>query len=411
MTVEYGSLPFAEALAFFRAKLNLPTEKWDDLMGAAHDRAFVVAGAMQADLLADLKAAVDKAIDEGTTIETFRKDFRQIVAQRGWTGWTGQGTKAGEAWRTRVIYDTNLFASYSSGRLQQMQAVAKSRPYWRYRHSPASTDPRKEHLAWDGLILKHDDPFWAAHTPPNGFGCKCFIETLAERDMKKEGLEITPEGKIPFNGKDPKTGLPQGVGKGWDYQPGANRTTPLYDLIARKLPNLPAPLGAAMWKNLKDAVTMEHQLAWWNTLNEWLKSGKQASRLAVVGAIDPATLAWLDSVKSIQPLTSEIAVPDSLILGPKQRRHASDGNALTEAEWRKLPEMLANPERILFDTRSGKLLYVYPAGGTDKAKLAVEFDYQRSRKQQTTNAVVSAFKTQQADIDGMIKGGIWETVK
>lgn len=411
MTVEYGSLPFAEALAFFRAKLNLPTEKWDDLMGAAHDRAFVVAGAMQADLLADLKAAVDKAIDEGTTIENFRKDFRQIVAQRGWTGWTGQGTKAGEAWRTRVIYDTNLFTSYSAGRLKQMKAAAKVRPYWRYRHSPASTDPRKEHLAWDGVILKHDDPWFVAHTPPNGFGCKCFIETLAERDMKKEGLTETPEGKIPFNGKDPKTGLPQGVGKGWDYQPGANRTTPLYDLIARKLPNLPAPLGAAMWKNLKDAVTMEHQLAWWNTLDEWLKSGKQASRLAVVGAIDPATLAWLDSVKSIQPLTAEIAVPDSLILGPKQRRHASDGNALTEAEWRKLPEMLANPERILFDTRSGKLLYVYPAGGTDKAKLAVEFDYQRSRKQQTTNAVVSAFKTQQTDIDGMIKGGIWETVK
>lgn len=411
MAVNYGSLPFLEALAFFRAKLNLPTEKWDDLMGAAHDRAFVVAGAMQADLLADLKAAVDKAIADGATIEQFRRDFSQIVAQRGWTGWTGQGTKAGEAWRTRVIYDTNLFTSYSAGRFKQMKDAAKVRPYWRYRHSPASTDPRKEHLAWDGVILKHDDPWFVAHTPPNGFGCKCFIETLAERDMKKEGLMETPEGKIPFNGKDPKTGLPQGVGKGWDYQPGANRTTPLYDLIARKLPNLPAPLGAAMWKNLKDAVTMEHQLAWWNTLDEWLKSGTQASRLAVVGAIDPATLAWLDSVKSIQPLTSEIAVPDSLILGPKQRRHASDGNALTEAEWRKLPEMLANPERILFDTRSGKLLYVYPAGGTDKAKLAVEFDYQRSRKQQTTNAVVSAFKTQQTDIDGMIKGGIWETVK
>ena len=54
---------------------------------------------------------------------------------------------------------------------------------------------------------------------------------------------------------------------------------------------------------------------------------------------------------------------------------------------------------------------VYPVGGVDKAKLAVEFDYQRSRKQQITNAVVSAFKTQQTDIDGMIKGGIWETVK
>lgn len=214
MPVNYGSLPFLEAIAFFRAKLNLPTQRWDDLLGAAHDRAFVVAGAMQADLLADLREAVDKAIADGTTIETFRKDFKAIVAQRGWTGWTGQGTKAGEAWRTRVIYDTNLFTSYSAGRFQQMKEVAVSRPYWRYRHSPASTDPRKEHLAWDGLILKHDDPWFTAHTPPNGFGCKCYIETLAERDMKKQGLTVTDKGQIPFPDS--------GVDKGWDYQPGAS---------------------------------------------------------------------------------------------------------------------------------------------------------------------------------------------
>ena len=222
MAVNYGSLPFDEALAFFRNKLSLPTQRWDDLLGAAHDRAFVVAGAMQADLLADLRQAVDKAIAEGTTLETFRKDFRQIVAQRGWTGWTGQGTKAGEAWRTRVIYETNLFSSYSAGRYQQMKEVANSRPYWRYRHSDASVHPRPEHLAWDGLILRHDDPFWAGHTPPNGWGCKCFIETLAERDLQREGLEPTPKEKIPYNRTDPKTGLPLGVDKGWDYPPGAS---------------------------------------------------------------------------------------------------------------------------------------------------------------------------------------------
>jgi len=247
MAVNYGSLPFAEAIAFFRAKLNLPTKKWDDLLGAAHDRAFVVAGAMQADLLADLRAAVDKAIAEGTTIETFRKDFKQAVAQRGWTGWTGEGTKTGEAWRTRVIYETNLFTSYSAGRTRQMKEVANLRPYWRYRHSPASVDPRKEHVAWDGLILKHDDPWWTAHTPPNGFGCKCYIEALAERDMKKQGLAVTDKAKIPS-----KDG---GVDKGWDYQPGAS-TEPLAKLVQSKAPNWdPAWVAAmlALWEQVLPA--------------------------------------------------------------------------------------------------------------------------------------------------------------
>ena len=245
MAIDYGSLPFDEALAFFRAKLNLPTQRWDDLLGAAHDRAFVVAGAMKADLLVDLRAAVDKAMADGTTIETFRKDFNQIVAQRGWTGWTGQGTKAGEAWRTRVIYDTNLFTSYSAGRYQQMKEVSKSRPYWRYRHSNAVVHPREEHVAWDGLILRGDDPWWQTHYPPGGFGCKCYVETLAERDLKRDDLAVTPQDQIPYAGTDPKTGLPQGVDKGWDYAPGANADQQLVDLIAHKKAGWPPELSQA----------------------------------------------------------------------------------------------------------------------------------------------------------------------
>lgn len=142
---------------------------------------------MQADLLADLRAAVDRAIADGTTFETFRKDFERIVADRGWTGWTGEDSRGGRAWRARTIYDTNLFTAYSAGRHRQMQAVAEHRPYWRYRHSLASVVPRDEHIAWDGMILRHDDPWWGAHSPPNGFGCKCYVETLAERDLQKQG--------------------------------------------------------------------------------------------------------------------------------------------------------------------------------------------------------------------------------
>ena len=61
-TPAYGSIPFAEQIAFFRQKVNLGTQRWDDILGAAHDRSFVVAGAMQADLLADLRTAVTKAV-------------------------------------------------------------------------------------------------------------------------------------------------------------------------------------------------------------------------------------------------------------------------------------------------------------------------------------------------------------
>ena len=33
MPVRYGSLPFEEAIAFFRQKLNMPSERWADVAG------------------------------------------------------------------------------------------------------------------------------------------------------------------------------------------------------------------------------------------------------------------------------------------------------------------------------------------------------------------------------------------
>ena len=89
---EFGfGTPWAEQLAFFRRKLNLPTDWWDDITRSAHDRAFIVAGAARADLLQDLRGAMDTAMQSGS-LAGFRKDFKATVAKHGWTGWTGEGS-------------------------------------------------------------------------------------------------------------------------------------------------------------------------------------------------------------------------------------------------------------------------------------------------------------------------------
>jgi hypothetical protein len=170
--------PFDEQVAFFRGKLGnlVPTKKWDDIKKSAHDRAFMVAGAAKADLLADLAAAVDKAIAEGETLEAFRGRFLEIVRRHGWAGWTGDDRKTpddkggkGVAWRTRVIYQTNLATSYAAGRLAQLKEAGYR--YWVYKHSDSVAHPRPQHLAWNGLTLPADHPFWQSHYPPNGWNC------------------------------------------------------------------------------------------------------------------------------------------------------------------------------------------------------------------------------------------------
>jgi hypothetical protein len=376
MAVDYGSLPFAEALEFFRRKLNLPTKKWDDLLGAAHDRAFVVAGAMQADLLMDLRAAVEKALADGTTYETFRKDFKKIVAARGWTGWTGEGTKAGEAWRTRVIYDTNLFTSYSAGRYRQMKEVAKSRPWWRYRHSPASRVPRAEHLAWDGKVLRHDDPWWSAHTPPNGFGCKCYIETLADRDLKRMGIEPLTGPQMPYPDS--------GVDKGWDYQPGARENDLWSNLIRDKLIRWDPRLSAQTWEKTRDVLLpdlMAEFAAWLQTVDPNI-GGKANGERRVVGVLTPTLLEAL-AQRGILPKAADLSIEDHELqhLLRQHKQNNPKNIALPRAEVERLPEHLAHPDAVLWDEEAAKkgepaLLYVFTIPGEEKrGKYVVRVDF------------------------------------
>lgn len=220
----YGSLPFGQQINFFRKKLNLPTNTWTDIYTAEHDWAFVVAGANRDDLVADFRSAIAKAIEEGTTLEEFRKDFDKIVHKHGWD------YKGERGWRSRVIYETNLTQSYNAGRYQQLKENRAAFPYLRYRHSDAVVHPRKEHLAWDGLILPADDPWWDTHTPANGWGCQCYVEGITEEEALMLGVHQAPpiEYETHIIGKsNPDTArtvrVPKGISPGFEYTPGKAR--------------------------------------------------------------------------------------------------------------------------------------------------------------------------------------------
>ncbi len=232
--VLYKSLPFKEAIDFFRGKLNIPTERWDDLLDAAHDVGFMVAGATKADLLADLRGALDQAIVDGTTIESFRKNFDQAVEDHGWA------YNGSRAWRTRTIFETNIWGAYNAGRYTQMTDpdLLKSRPYWQYKHS-GSLNPRQAHLAWNGLILPADDPWWQSHYPSNGWGCKCRVFSLAPRDLHRMGRGID---SAPAGGNE-------GIDRGFAHAPGATREQ-TRGQIADKVKLLPPKLANALRSEL-----------------------------------------------------------------------------------------------------------------------------------------------------------------
>ncbi|WP_282258515.1 PBECR2 nuclease fold domain-containing protein [Stenotrophomonas sp. PS02301] len=191
----FGSMPEAER--YFRGKVNLPTRRWNDLWQGQHARAFVVAGATRDALLTDLRQAVDAAISKGETLEDFRARFRDTVQRNGWTGWTGEGTPGGEAWRTSVIYHTNLRTSYMAGRWETLKRF----PYLRYKHNSVR-NPREQHKAWNGIILPSNDPWWVVHYTPNGWGCRCTVVGVSEAKMRAMGWKVS-ERPISIQGDPP----------------------------------------------------------------------------------------------------------------------------------------------------------------------------------------------------------------
>jgi hypothetical protein len=245
-SIDALNLPPEEAIRFFRAKVNTPTRAWDDLRHGAHARAWSVAGVQADDMLADIRRAMDKAIAQGTTLDEFRRDIAPLLSELGWAD-RGPGYVG---WRTRVIYETNMRTAYAAGRYAQMTDpdVLAARPFWRYRHS-GKRDARKQHKAWDGLVLRADDPFWRSHYPPNGWGCGCYVQSLGPRDLARAGKtgpdEAPPAGTRPY--RDPNSGeisaLPAGIDPGWEYNVGQSW---LQGVVPRELAQPLRPLTAAV---------------------------------------------------------------------------------------------------------------------------------------------------------------------
>lgn len=210
---EVFNLPFQEQEAFFEKKLNIPTLKWDDLWKDQHSKGFMVAGAYKADLLDDFRGAVTKAKKEGITLEQFRDDFDKIVSKHGWA------YNGSRDWRSQVIYDTNIRASYAAGRWEQLTDpdIKKAFGYLVYRHGD-SRQPRLMHLSWDGTTLPVNDPWWKTHFVPNGWGCRCQIFAADTADY--QAAKAQGKGDAPLSPIDPATGAPIGIDKGWDYNPG-----------------------------------------------------------------------------------------------------------------------------------------------------------------------------------------------
>lgn len=337
--------PWSSQLAFFRQKLNLPTEAFDDILKEAHDRAFIVAGAAKADLLNELRQAVDKSIAEGKSIGWFSKQFDEIVQTHGWD-YVGERN-----WRTRIIYQTNLQTSYAAGRYQQLTdpELLQARPYWVYHHGHPIT-PRLEHKGWDGMALPASDPWWQSHYTPNGYGCTCWVSASNKEEIARKGwrlLDSAPDDGT-YDYTVPSTGelvtLPRGVDYGWDYAPGASYTEKLMKIQEGKLENYPWQLAKA---NIADLVNAP-------LFANFFKGGLEGE--FPIAALPPSDMALLDAQSPVVLLSQESLAA-----------HVAKHPEITLADYRKAQTILEQGDVYLLGEL--KLIYLYEDGMWYRAAL------------------------------------------
>lgn len=428
-----GPVP-KEALDYIRAKGWKVGFSHLDVFREEHAHYFTVAKAMKYDVLAAIRSEVDKALAEGRTLQQFRRDLEPTLQKLGWWGVKEEADPAtgeirpvqlGSPYRLKVIYDTNLRTSRAAGQEERMQRTKAALPYALYSLGP-SAEHRPEHVAWHGVLLPIDDPWWDTHTPQLGYGCKCRKRQVGEREaarLKAEGVldptappKLNPETGLPTGKREKRytpvqteappiryrewvnkrTGevlqVPVGIDPGFDVNPArAARQLPAR-LVGEKLASWEAALGATAYTEMGPVVRQLVADSYRSWLSGVLRGGVTRQGAALVGAMAPADVVFLERLGKT-PASAGIVVHDRLIVGKKAARHEAAGDALSADEWARLPEAVADPEAVLYDTDTGSLIYVMPsAGDPRRTKVVVAPEFWDKNLKVGINSVRTVFK-------------------
>lgn len=355
--IELKPLPPREAIDYFRSKGFKPGFAWQDVWQTEHAKSFTVAKAMQLDVLEDLRGAVDRAIADGTTFDTFVKELEPTLKAKGWWGkqrmvdpLTGKErvVQLGSPRRLRTIFDVNLRTSYAAGRWDQIQRTKRLRPFLRY-VAVQDRRTRPEHAAWHGTILPVDHEWWLSHYPPNGWLCRCTVRQLSARDVERLGgvSEVEPTETRPWVNK--RTGeeveVAEGVDPGWDYHVGRAADA------ARRDATLADGLKGGATRALLDKLAATRPDIAHAALRQVVRSPDFACQLANPTDAMPVLrlpAAIADAIGAANPVA--VLSPESLA------RNLARRPGLRPADYLLLPELGAAPSVVVQDGGSTVLV-------------------------------------------------------
>ncbi len=388
-------LPPEKAIESFQAKGYVLTWDWRELWQEAHAKAFTVAKVMRADILLDIRSALDDALNNGTTLRDFEKTLTPILQAKGWWGQqliskvdpsrpdlvnpdTGEikTVQLGSPRRLKTIYQTNLQTAYMAGRYRQMMESADSHPYWRY---VAVLDGRTRpmHRAMNGRVFRYDDALWSTHYPPNGFNCRCRVSPLSAAAVEREGVTVQSstgqmiDHEIPM--KDGSTVQVKalrvkvdGQGKlfapdaGWSYNPGKA----VFGNDIEVMRKISAVKDRAIRVQAVQAINnsgLRHQV-FANWVSAALGRRAPGHEVQVVGFVSEQIADFAKANNGGVDAARVLALPEKRLVHADNQKHHAGGIALTLAEYQVLPQVVATPDAVYWDKLHSNLVYVASDG-------------------------------------------------
>ncbi len=406
------NLPPEGAIRYLEQKYPQGSQRWMDLLDKAHDRAFVVAGMMDVDMVNDVRISLIKSAQEGTPYQQWADDIMPMLKKKGWietpsnsptsSQQAGGEKKAGNAYRLKTIYQTNMATAHEAGRRAVMvdKRTGTDRdpfPYWMY-SAVLDKKTRPSHRSLDGTVMKKTDPAWDSIYPPNGYNCRCTVIELTRGQAQRYGYEvISSEGKLGKRVHELPNGR-QATQTTFDLPNGSQFATdigfnnapeilPIQNLFDKAVLSEPVMASKVLSRVLEQPRIMDEVVDEFGKFAEPLidaippvNATGSGRRMRLSGehhhvGVIPESIVTKLANEGVSLPTSVLTVTDEDVV---HAMRADKHNPVPKAWYLDLPRHLQAPDAVLLDTLNGDdaILFVYdiqnPANSAERYKAVVK---------------------------------------
>lgn len=339
VSIGFDVLPEKALEAFYDKGLSKSLH-YGDLSASEHASSFTVAKMTDSDMLGDVKASLEAAMEQGIPFKQWAQSIMPTLQEKGWWGKDIGGNQLGSAWRLETIFRTNMQSAYAVGEWQMIRDQEEVAPFLMY-DAVDDFRTRPEHAALDGKVYPVDSVFWKHYHPPNGYNCRCSVIQLSGDELEELGLEVSPPQPIKYREwKNPKTGKVErvavGCDPGFDFNPGEARYQEMQKLAGEKAQAMSADAAKASIEGIQATNRQAAELT--RTTVQAMQSGakylaatkaaERAAQFQIDKALAEKTPHLAKAIKDIQAGGEELTATKTLQLAQEKAAKSEASSSL-----------------------------------------------------------------------------------